>query len=513
MILIIVWTSVLSLSMASAAFLIYRILDQRSVLVETTQTHAGMLANSVVRPLSLNDTAMAKKFLRELQWRDALDVAAVFDAEDRLFAQYRNPKLIRIPEVPKPGDEAYYFSGNYLIVFRPVHFHNERIGTIGIMTNLDSLNDGVRETVLVIILVMLFFVFVAFLLASHLQRHISEPITKLAEATRKVAEHKDYTVQVDTSTSDELGLLVGEFNNMLRKIRARDAALVEAKERLEKSSQELVSHRDHLEKLVEDRTSHLKSAYEEIRAFVFMFSHDLRTPLVNIKGFSGELRGNVDRALHLVSQTYESIPSDLDELLNEEIPEALTFIEGAASSMDRLINAMLKLSFLGRRDLKHEQLQTTEVIEEVLKRLDPVVQARKADIIPGPSMPIIIADRQSFDQILEHILKNALTYLDPKRPGKIKIWSEEGQDVHFFHIRDNGRGIEAGEIPKVFEPFRRVGTQGGQGQGMGMVYAKTLVNRHGGKIWCVSRPGEGTTFSFTISKNPDEFDGYAPLGT
>ena len=516
LILIILLASVLSMVMASSVFLIYRVIDLRTTMVATQRTIAGMLANSVVQLLASNDVRSATKLLGELQWYDAIDAAAVFDADDKVIAQYRKPKLLKPPLLQPPGNEEYIFTDDYLVVFRPVFFHNERIGTVCVMANLKGLGGLIRETVTVILVVIVFCSLIVLLLAGLLQRYISVPIRKLVEVTKHVAEHKNYNIQLEeVSQKDELGMLVDEFNKMLRKIAARDVALVEAKERLEKSSRELVDHRDHLEHLVEDRTGHLKSAYEEIRAFVFMFSHDLRTPLVNLKGFSGELRSLLKQAIELIgkngTETTE-VGSELTTLVSEEIPEALTFIEKAASTMDKLINAMLKLSFLGRRELEFQEVDATQVVEDLQAKMIGLIQSTNAEILLGP-LPVVMADRVAFEQIVENILINALTYLDPNRRGIVRIWAEEGDDVFFFHVRDNGRGIEVQEIPKVFEPFRRLGSQGAQGQGMGMVYTKTLVNRHGGKIWCVSKPNEGTTFTFTLHRHPDKLESYAPLGT
>jgi signal transduction histidine kinase len=98
-----------------------------------------------------------------------------------------------------------------------------------------------------------------------------------------------------------------------------------------------------------------------------------------------------------------------------------------------------------------------------------------------------------------NILTNAVNYLEADRPGKIEIWGERNHQETTFHISDNGRGIALGDMHKVFELFRRAGKQDVPGEGMGLAYVRTLVRRHGGQIWCESKLGSGTTFSFTIS--------------
>jgi signal transduction histidine kinase len=127
------------------------------------------------------------------------------------------------------------------------------------------------------------------------------------------------------------------------------------------------------------------------------------------------------------------------------------------------------------------------------------------------SLPEVVADRMCMNQIIGNILANAVAYLDPERPGKIEISGQRDFQETLFKVRDNGRGIAAEDMPKVFEPFRRAGQQDVLGEGMGLAYVQTLVRRHGGQIWCESEKGVGTTFSFTIANaldqnNPQQYE-------
>jgi signal transduction histidine kinase len=121
----------------------------------------------------------------------------------------------------------------------------------------------------------------------------------------------------------------------------------------------------------------------------------------------------------------------------------------------------------------------------------------------GP-LPEVVADRTSMEQIMGNLLDNALKYLVPDRPGKLEISAGQDPDETIFRIRDNGRGITADDMPKVFAPFRRIGRQDTPGEGMGLPYVQALVRRHGGRIWCESEPGVGTTFAFTIPNQLEE---------
>ena len=223
--------------------------------------------------------------------------------------------------------------------------------------------------------------------------------------------------------------------------------------------------------------------------------------MVNLKGFATELRA----ALAVIGSALITTLPHLDEkkqqtltmAIQEDVPEALGFIDSSVTRMDRFINAVLKLSRLGRRELKLEPVDMNALVQATLQTLAHQIEERKASMTVD-SLPEVVADRTSMEQILGNLLNNALIYLDPDRPGEIKIAAERDRDKIKFHVRDNGRGIAERDMDKVFAPFRRAGRQDVQGEGMGLPYVQTLVRLHGGRIWVESELGKGSTFYFTI---------------
>jgi signal transduction histidine kinase len=186
--------------------------------------------------------------------------------------------------------------------------------------------------------------------------------------------------------------------------------------------------------------------------------------------------------------------------LQEDVPEALGFIDSSVTRMDNFINAVLKLSRLGRRELKLEPVDMEALVQATLETLAHQIEERQVKVTVG-SLPEVVADRTSMEQIVGNLLNNAVLYLASDRPGEIEVTAELGDDETTFRVRDNGRGIAEEDMPKVFAPFRRAGKQDVPGEGMGLAYVQTLVRRHGGRIWCESEPRVGTTFSFTISNH------------
>jgi signal transduction histidine kinase len=148
------------------------------------------------------------------------------------------------------------------------------------------------------------------------------------------------------------------------------------------------------------------------------------------------------------------------------------------------------------------------LVKETLNSLAHQIEQSEAEVTIG-SLPAVTADRTAMEQIMGNLLANAVTYLVPGRPGHLDIRGERHELETVFHVCDNGRGIAAADLPKLFQPFSRLGEPVAPGEGMGLAYVQTLVRRHGGRITCESTPGRGTTFTFTISNrlNLEDKDG------
>jgi PAS domain S-box-containing protein len=260
--------------------------------------------------------------------------------------------------------------------------------------------------------------------------------------------------------------------------------------------------RDELELRVRERTAELEAANEEIRRFAYIVSHDLRAPLVNLQGFASELR----TATHVLQDVLPAVlphleapaHADVAQALDQDIPEALDFIETSVTRMDHLIRAILHLSRLGHRELTFESLDMGALVHGTVQTLAHQIAQRQVQVTVEP-LPTVSADRTAMEQIMGNLLANAVAYLAPGRPGEIVITGERHPGVTVFAVRDNGRGIATDDTPKVFEPFRRVGRQDVPGEGMGLAYVRMLVRRHGGEIQCHSTLEVGTTFTFTIA--------------
>ncbi|MCB1055614.1 MAG: PAS domain-containing protein [Acidobacteria bacterium] len=293
--------------------------------------------------------------------------------------------------------------------------------------------------------------------------------------------------------------------SILNVFSARAAAELERK-RIDAALREA---RDQLERRVRERTADLAAAHQDLKSLLYIVSHDLRAPLINVKGFAGELRSGCQEVLKLIEGGEKALEDAarrrLMGLLGSDIPEALSFIDTSIDRINHFMNTLLRLSQQGQRSLSMELVDTTSLVKELFASLAYQLEQRSARVHVA-ELPPVVGDRISLEQIFGNLLSNAVLYLDPDRPGEIEVRGETSRDLVTYHVRDNGCGIPKEDLPKVFAPFRRGRRLEVEGEGMGLAYVQALVRRHGGRIWCESEPGVGSTFSFALSAHlqPDD---------
>ncbi len=253
-----------------------------------------------------------------------------------------------------------------------------------------------------------------------------------------------------------------------------------------------------LEAEVTRRTAEIRAANDEVQRFAYIVSHDLRAPLVNIMGFTGELEATartLDRHTAALATAAGKLPSDLEEAIEQDLPEAIRFIRSSTDKMDRLIGAILRLSREGRRLLRPERVAMGELVGAALDALAHQVQDAGAEVEIG-SLPDLISDRLAVEQVITNLLDNALKYRDPVRPLRLTVRGqvlsaragEPGSEMRLYEIEDTGRGIAERDRERVFELFRRAGGQGVPGEGVGLAHVRALVRRLGGRIELELRP-------------------------
>ena len=267
-----------------------------------------------------------------------------------------------------------------------------------------------------------------------------------------------------------------------------------------------------LEATVDERTADLREANDEIQRFAYIVSHDLRSPLVNIMGFTSELeelRADIFQRIATLRRVAAAAPPPLDDAedepvlegedkrLLEDFSEALEFIKSSIAKMDRLISAILNLTREGRREFLPVRIDTRELVEAVVATVAHQASEAQAQIRIEP-LPELVSDRLALEQIFSNLLDNALKYLKPGVPGEISVRGRTRLNFAIFEVSDNGRGIDPKDHQRIFELFRRAGTQDRPGQGIGLAHVRTLVRRLGGTMTVASEPDKGSTFTITL---------------
>lgn len=267
-----------------------------------------------------------------------------------------------------------------------------------------------------------------------------------------------------------------------------------------------------LEAIVDERTADLREANNEIQRFAYIVSHDLRSPLVNIMGFTSELeelRGDIFRRIgglaHVPADGPPLASGSVDEIelegpdkqLSQDFSEALGFIKSSIAKMDRLISAILNLTREGRREFQPVKIDTRELIEAIVSTLAHQAAEAQAEI-HIEQLPNLVSDRFALEQIFSNLIDNAIKYLKSGVPGEIRIRGRTKLGYAIFEIGDNGRGIDPKDHQRIFDLFRRAGTQDKPGQGIGLAHVRALVRRLGGTMSVSSELNTGSTFTITL---------------
>jgi PAS domain S-box-containing protein len=255
-------------------------------------------------------------------------------------------------------------------------------------------------------------------------------------------------------------------------------------------SQDITAHRraqeeirqlnQDLELRVHDRTVRLQAANQELEAFAYSISHDLRSPLRGIDGWSQALR------------------EDLGEIIGEKGVEYLDRIRSEAQRMATLIDGLLDLSRLMRSEMQSMPVDLTDIANRHASRLAGANPARRITFRVEPGLGAQ-GDPRLLDSALGNLLENAVKFTLPREEARIEVGGEQrGGETEYF-VRDNGVGFEMSHSSHLFGAFQRMHKASEfPGTGIGLATVQRIIHRHGGRVWADARKEEGATFRFTL---------------
>jgi signal transduction histidine kinase len=229
----------------------------------------------------------------------------------------------------------------------------------------------------------------------------------------------------------------------------------------------------------------LEASNAELERFTYTVSHDLRSPLVTIKGFLGMLI------------------KDLQEGRQDKIEDDFQRIANAADKMHILLSDLLELSRIGRIINPPEEVDLTQVIGEAIETLDAHLRSKQVVVNSPLHMPIVYGDRVRLREVFENLIDNAAKYTGDQQNPMIEIGTKDKESETVIFVKDNGMGIEPQYQKKVFGLFDKLNPNS-EGTGIGLALIKRIIETHGGKIWVESEGlGKGSTFCFTIPDSRD----------
>ncbi|MBC8745704.1 MULTISPECIES: sensor histidine kinase [Paraburkholderia] len=247
----------------------------------------------------------------------------------------------------------------------------------------------------------------------------------------------------------------------------------------------------------------LRQQTQDNEMFVYSVSHDLRAPLVNLQGFSKELIRACDelrdavRGSSLAMNTRERI----EWVIDEDIGEALHYLQSAVLRASHIIDALLRLSRVGRVEYRRQKVDVRDIVQRVVDAMQGSIRARRARVTVG-NLPTVWGDQTALELIFANLVGNAVNYLDPAREGRIEIGTTPAppgvHSLRIFYVRDNGVGIPAIALPRLFTAFQRLHGNAAAGEGIGLALVRRMVERHGGRVWAESKEGVGTTFYLSL---------------
>lgn len=302
--------------------------------------------------------------------------------------------------------------------------------------------------------------------------HVLRDITQRKKAELRIQG----MLENEQSLTEELRVSNEELQDITEELQTSNEGLQSTTIELQKANEKLTSYKDSLEEAIEK----LEISNRELEQFAYVASHDLQEPLRMVSSFA-----------QLLEKRYKGE-------LDDDADDFIGFIVEGAQRMKDLIDDLLTFSRLSTASREFRPTNMNKVLEDVLLSIKPSVEAENATITHD-DLPTVQCDPSQLRQLFQNLISNAIKFHE--KPPEIHIFAEESDGKWRFGVSDNGIGIHPDHQDKIFDIFKRLHTREEyEGTGIGLSICKRIVEIHGGDIWVKSKPGEGSTFYFTLPK-------------
>ncbi|MBI3839854.1 MAG: HAMP domain-containing protein [Planctomycetia bacterium] len=519
----------------------------RSSMVKQMSTLADVLGANSTAALSFDDPNTASELLASLQQQPAVEFACIYDASGHAFASYHRLRSVS-PPLPMPAQHGYEFTDEgYLDVARPIDHAGQSIGTIYLHASMDELRDQMLRYVNIVAAVMIVSLGASILLSSRLQRVISVPILKLADAAERISVERDYAIRVTKSANDELGTLYDQFNAMLDQIQQGEAAVQQAHDELEikieQRTAQLSRANTELSREISERlraeleleavhqqlmTSARRAGMAEMATGVL---HNVGNVLnsINVSATLASDRMRQSKVTDLIraTQMIESHAEDLGAFITsdpkgKQLPGFLSLL--AAHLADERADVVKELELLSTKINHVKTIVSTQqsyagvlgVIEtvDIATTLDDALKLNSASFDRHQiavarqyeDIPKVRLDKQKVLQILVNLVKNAkdaITDGPHQKERKLTLRTTlSGEKSLQIYIIDNGMGIPPENLTRIFSHGF---TTKKKGHGFGLHSCANAASELGGSLVAKSDgPGKGATFILELPFEPAE---------
>ncbi len=476
--------------------------EYRSQFMAAASTEGKILSKNIEASLMFDDTATANALLSSLASNGNIDAATVHDAAGRLFATYKREGSAldaqQQPQTPRGTSfRLNHFDFHSEVIASDDINRDRKLGTLTIRYNLAALYHRILWIVAALVVVFVISFLIGRAIITRKQRSIIEPIEHLTTAANTISANRNYQIRIPAESSDEIGILTNSFNEMLEQIRQRD-------DELNRNREELEAKVEQRTKELADHTRNLEQINEDLRNFVHIFHHDLRTPILNLTCYVEEVSSAIASA-HRVIAKYETQmtaedAASLEESLGGETDFSLDILRKSVSSVKSMYQAVVNIAQISSIKAKPSEFQLTPLVQEVLddfrSRIHDAGITLKSRNLPER----ITSDPAVLRQILSHLLDNAVKFTRDSREKTIEISGTETERGWSLSVLDTGIGIAEPERQKIFDLFKKGDHPGIIGSGMGLPYSRAFANCINATITVASQEGSGSTFTLNIPK-------------
>ena len=541
--LLVVQSGAVSLGLASIAFVGNDIRLIRSAASRQTMALADVLAVNTAAVLDARDVATAEELLAALESQPTVELACMYDRQGNLFAAYgREGAHFEPPPAALPASQK--FSGGELQIWRPVERRGELVGTIFLHASMRRLHDPMLRYVNIVAVVLIVSMAASIVLSSRMQRMISVPIVKLAEAAARISSRRDYSIRVQKTANDELGTLYDQFNAMLDEIARGEAALKQAHDDLEAKVSERTAELSRINRELSREVAERQRAEEELESVHGQLVQSARRAgmaeiatgvlhnvgnVLNSINVSATLASDrirqskvaeFFRAVRMIEEHQDHLPEFLSQdPKGKRLPEFLSML--AAHLADERTDVLAELDSLVSKVSHVKTIVATQQsyagVSGVLEAVDVAATLDDALKIDAPSfnhhriqlirqyedLPRIRLDRHKVLEIVINLIENARDSLAEVPAGverRLTVETSAHGDRLRILVSDNGVGIAAENLTRIFSHGF---TTKQCGHGFGLHASANAAAEMGGSLSaCSEGPGRGATFVLDLPLEP-----------